>query len=84
MTYECFASVDHGVDNLCKSAYTVSMARVGKHKSGPVTIRLSPDVLEALRKLAEREDRSLSYVMDRALRQALEAGKALPIREPTT
>jgi len=56
------------------------MARVGK--SGPVTIRLSPDVLEALRAIAARDDRSLSNVTDRFLRRALEAARELPEKEP--
>jgi predicted transcriptional regulator len=68
------------VDNLCKSAYTVTMTRVVT-KSGPVTIRLSPDVLAALREIAAREDRSLSYVMNRTLRRALEAAREIPKQE---
>jgi len=57
------------------------MARVAEKKSGPITIRLSPDVIAQLRVIADREDRSLSYVMDRELRARLEGlGELAPVK----
>ena len=41
-------------------------------KSEQLTLRLAPDVKAALQRIASAEDRSLSYIVDRILREYLE------------
>jgi len=45
------------------------MSRVAR--TYPLSARLSPDVYDALQRIAEREDRTLSYLVDKYLRQGL-------------
>jgi len=39
----------------------------------PISIRLEPDVKAALKQIAADEDRSLSYLINRVLRQYVES-----------
>jgi predicted HicB family RNase H-like nuclease len=43
-----------------------------KKLSGPMSIRLDPDVREALEELAKSDDRSVSSYINRVLRQHVE------------
>jgi len=48
----------------------------GSKKLDPISIRLEPDVKAALQQIATAEDRSLSYLINRVLRQYVESAKA--------
>jgi len=45
----------------------------GNKKLDPISIRLEPDVKAALKQIAADEDRSLSYLINRVLRQYVES-----------
>ena len=45
-------------------------------KLDPMSIRLDPEVKAALEIIAQQEDRSLSYVINRVLRQYVETVKS--------
>lgn len=60
------------MDNLCKSVYQNDMARPRvANKTEPITTRLPPATIEACKRVAEREERPLSQVIARLLRDRL-------------
>lgn len=48
------------------------MPRTGKPKTTPRNIRFDPDVLAALEIVAEREERSVAWMVNRAVKEWLE------------
>lgn len=60
-----------------EQVYPGHMARVAKH-TVPITARLTPDVVEAVQRIAEREERTVSQVMLRLIRERLQAVGELP------
>ena len=53
------------------------MARVAKHTQ-PITARLTPDVIAAVQRLADKEERTVSQVVLRLVRERLQAIGELP------
>ena len=47
----------------------------------PVTLRLDPDLLAAARAEAERDSRTLTNLLELAIKRYLGAGGAVPVRD---
>ena len=66
------ATCADAVENLAKHVYANDMARPRvAHPTEPITTRLPNETIEALRRVAVREERPLSQVMARLLRDRL-------------
>ena len=65
------------VDESAERVYPRYMARVAKH-TVPITARLTPDVVKAVQRIADREERTVSQVMLRLIRERLQAAGELP------
>lgn len=48
----------------------------------PVTLRLDPNLLAAARAEAERDSRTLTNLLELAIKRYLGAGAAAPVRDP--
>jgi len=62
-----------------------TMRRVARPNiAKPMGVKLSQDVMDALRRIADREERSMSWLVDRLVRERLEQMKEIePVkREP--
>ncbi|MGE4188077.1 MAG: hypothetical protein AB7E81_24165 [Hyphomicrobiaceae bacterium] len=71
------------MDNLCKSVYKVDMSRVARTATITLSARVSQEVAAAVQRIAEREDRSPSYIMARILKAEMERlGELDPEQSP--
>lgn len=71
------------LSTVAKSNTVYVMARFGTRKESPLAVRLSSDVLEALRRMADVEERSLAWCLDTIARQHFEqVGELEPRQKP--